>query len=138
MFSLCKTENQKNTIVTKRIYERSNLGVLLTLNSRTFLSCFYHTLKIVCKVLKIVSKIFYLCIKSWLTLGNIQWLTLFTKYFLKILQNQQLKNTFFQGGVKIHPPSGNKGLKRPILAEPLSSIWLVRRRSRRTKSWNSL
>ena len=46
-------------------------------------------------------------------------MTLFTKYLLKILRNQLLKHMFFQGGVKIHPPSGDKGLTH---AKQLSSV----------------
>ena len=40
----------------------------------------------------------------------IHWLTQCSKFLLINLKNQHLKNTFFQGGVKIHPPSGYKGL----------------------------
>ena len=41
----------------------------------------------------------------------IHWLTQSLKFLLINLRNLLLKNTFFQGGVKIHPPSGDKGLK---------------------------
>ena len=41
----------------------------------------------------------------------IHWLTQFLKSHLINLRYQLFENTFFQGGVKIHPPSGDKGLK---------------------------
>ena len=53
----------------------------------------------------------------------IHWLTQFLKFQLIDLRNNLLKNMFFQGGVKIHPPSGDKGLKTPLENSDAASVW---------------
>ena len=82
----------------------------LTLKTPTLFSRFWYSMETVCKSFKKVSKNILFCINIQLILVAIHWLTQFSKFFLINLKNQLLKNTFFEGGVKIHPPSGDKGL----------------------------
>ena len=86
-------------------------GQFLTLKIPTFFSHFRYSMETVCKSLKKPSKNLFLCFNTQLILVAIHCLTQFLKFLLINLRNQLLKNTFFQGGVKIHPPSGDKGLK---------------------------
>ena len=100
----------------------------LTLKIPTFFSSFRYSMEIVCKSLKKASKNLFLCFNIQLILVAIHCMTQFLKFLLINLRNQLLKNMFFQGGVKIHPPSGDKGLSASIALRALHVLAQGRRR----------